>query len=174
MTTDPSMREAAILRIGQHLAQLSAGRTPTVFDSRWWSQNVINLAMKDPAFKVQLFRFIDVLPAVASDQAVVRLAEEYFGALHGQVFGLQWGLKALAATNVGAAITGKSIRHQVEQMARTFIAGGSVEEALPVLANLWKDGRAWSMDLLGEATISDAEADRYRDRCAQSPCRPAG
>lgn len=165
MMTKPSALEPAVLRIGQHLAQLSAGRTPTVFDSRWWSQSVINLAMKDPAFKVQLFRFIDVLPAVASDQAVVRLAEEYFGALHGQVFGLQWGLKALATTNIGAAITGKSIRYQIEQMARTFIAGGSVEEALPILTNLWKDGRAWSVDLLGEATISDAEADRYRDRC---------
>ena len=165
MTTNPSVLETTVLRIGQHLARLSAGRTPTVFDGRWWSQSVINLAMKDPVFKVQLFRFIDVLPAVASDQAVVRLAEEYFGTLHGQVFGLQWGLKALAATTVGAAITGKSVRHQVEQMARTFIAGGSVEEALPVLANLWKDGRAWSVDLLGEATISEVEADRYRDRC---------
>ena len=168
MTMNPSVFDAAVLRIGQHLAQLSAGRTPTIFDSHWWSQSVINLAMKDPPFKVQLFRFIDVLPAVASDQAVVRLAEEYFGARHGQVFGLQWGLKALAATNVGAAITGKTIRHQVEQMARTFIAGSSVEEALPVLANLWKDGRAWSVDLLGEATISDVEADRYRDRCLEA------
>jgi RHH-type transcriptional regulator, proline utilization regulon repressor / proline dehydrogenase / delta 1-pyrroline-5-carboxylate dehydrogenase len=168
MTMNPSVFDAAVLRIGQHLAQLSAGRTPTIFDSHWWSQSVINLAMKDPTFKVQLFRFIDVLPAVASDQAVVRLAEEYFGALHGQVFGLQWGLKALAVTNVGAAITGKTIRHQVEQMARTFIAGSSVEEALPVLANLWKDGRAWSVDLLGEATISDVEADRYRDRCLEA------
>ena len=168
MTTAPSEIESTVRRIGQHLAQLSAGRTPTVFDSRWWSQSVINLAMKDPAFKVQLFRFIDVLPAVASDQAVVRLAEEYFGALHGQIFGLHWGLKALAATSVGATITGKSIRHQVEQMARTFIAGGSVEEALPVLATLWKDGRAWSVDLLGEATISDGEADRYRDRCLEA------
>lgn len=168
MTTNPSEIETAVLRIGQQLAQLSAGRTPTVFDSRWWSQSVINLAMKDPTFKVQLFRFIDVLPAVASDQAVVRLAEEYFGTLHGQIFGLQWGLKALAATNLGATITGKSIRHQVEQMARTFIAGGSVEEALPVLANLWKDNRAWSVDLLGEATISDVEADQYRDRCLEA------
>jgi len=66
MTTNPEALESAALRIGQHLAQLSAGRIPTVFDSRWWSQSVINLAMKDPAFKVQLFRFIDVLPAVAS------------------------------------------------------------------------------------------------------------
>lgn len=165
MTTNPIALEAEILRVGQHLARLSTGRTPTVFDSRWWSHGMINLAMKDPSFKVQLFRFIDVLPALASDQAVVRLAEEYFGALHGQTFGLQWGIKALAATSVGSAITGKSIRRQVEQMAHTFIAGQAMEEALPVLADLWKDGRAWSVDLLGEATISDEEADRYRDHC---------
>lgn len=157
--------EPAITRIGTRLSQLSAGRAPTLFEGRWWSQGVINLAMKDPAFKVQLFRFIDVLPALASDQAVVKLAEEYFGASHGHVWGLHWGMKALAATSLGTAITGKSIRHQVEQMARTFIAGGSVADALPVLGGLWKEERAWSVDLLGEATISNLEADQYRDRC---------
>lgn len=165
MTPFAASLEPAIIRIGTRLSQLSAGRAPTVFEARWWSQGVINLAMKDPAFKVQLFRFIDVLPALASDQAVVKLAEEYFGARHGHVFGLHWGMKALAATSLGAAITGKSIRHQVEQMARTFIAGGSVADALPVLAGLWKEERAWSVDLLGEATISNLEADQYRDRC---------
>src|SRR3990167_9412414 len=139
--------EPAIIRIGARLSQLSAGRAPTVFEARWWSQGVINLAMKDPAFKVQLFRFIDVLPALASDHAVVKLAEEYFGAMHGNVFGLQWGLKALAATSMGAAITGKSIRHQVEQMARTFIAGGSVADALPLFAGLGQEGRGWARDL---------------------------
>jgi len=157
--------EPAVTRIGTRLSQLSAGHAPTIFESRWWSEGVINLAMKDPAFKVQLFRFIDVLPALASDQAVVKLAKEYFGARHGHVFGLQWGMKALAATSLGAAVTGKSIRHQVEQMARSFIAGGSVADALPVLTGLWKNGRAWSVDLLGEATISNLEADQYRDRC---------
>ena len=35
----------------------------------------------------------------------------------------------------------------------------------PVLGALWTGGKAWSVDLLGEATISDQEADRYRDRC---------
>jgi len=165
MTISPSSREPAILRIGEHLAQLSAGLSPTVFDGRWWSQSVINLAMKDEAFKTRLFRFIDVLPVLTDDERVVSLAEEYFGRSGGELFGLQWGLKALAATGMGARLTGKSIRKQVEQMARTFIAGASVEEAAPVLSRLWKEGRAWSVDLLGEATISEREADQYRDHC---------
>jgi RHH-type proline utilization regulon transcriptional repressor/proline dehydrogenase/delta 1-pyrroline-5-carboxylate dehydrogenase len=50
-------------------------------------------------------------------------------------------------------------------MARTFIAGSSVNDASPILKHLWSEGKAWSVDLLGEATISDQEANRYRDRC---------
>jgi len=165
MTISTSSLEPAILRIGEQLAQLSSGLSPTIFDSRWWSQSAINLAMKDAAFKARLFHFIDVLPVVADDERVVSLAEEYFGRSGGELFGLQWGLKAIASTSMGARLTGKSIRKQVEQMARTFIAGASVEEAVPVLSRLWKEGRAWSVDLLGEATISEREADQYRDHC---------
>jgi RHH-type proline utilization regulon transcriptional repressor/proline dehydrogenase/delta 1-pyrroline-5-carboxylate dehydrogenase len=165
MTMNQSVLEPEILRIGHHLAQLSAGHTPTIFEGRWWSQSAINLAMKDEAFKARLFRFIDALPVIADDERIVSLAEEYFGGMSRELFGLQWGLKALAATGIGARLTGQSIRNQVEHMARTFIAGASAPEALPVLAGLWKNGRAWSVDLLGEATISEREADRYRDHC---------
>ena len=162
--TSPDL-EPAIRRIGEDLARLSSGRTPTVFERRWWSQAAMNLAMHDQAFKTQLFRFIDVLPAISNDERVVSLAEEYFGSMTDRAFGLRWGLKALSATGLGARLTGHAIRSQVEQMARTFIAGSSVDDAVPVLKGLRQDGKRWSVDLLGEATISDQEADRYRDRC---------
>jgi RHH-type proline utilization regulon transcriptional repressor/proline dehydrogenase/delta 1-pyrroline-5-carboxylate dehydrogenase len=168
MTTNQSRLEPAIFRIGEYLAQLSGGHTPTIFEGRWWSQSAINLAMKDDAFKARLFRFIDVLPVITDDERVVTLAEEYFGGLSRELFGLQWGLKALAATGLGARLTGKSIRNHIEHMAKTFIAGASAEEAVPVLTSLWNEGRAWSVDLLGEATTSEQEADRYRDRCLEA------
>ena len=165
MATNPSGLEPEILRIGQQLAQLSAGLSPSIFDTRWWSHSAINLAMKDPSFKTRLFHFIDVLPVIESDERVVSLAEEYFGRESSELFGLQWGLRALVATGIGARLTGKSIRKQIEQMAKAFIAGASVEDSVPVLSQLWNYGRAWSVDLLGEATISEQEADHYRDRC---------
>ena len=160
--------EASVRQIGEELARLSGGQSPTLFERRWWSQAAINLAMHNLDFKTQLFRFIDVLPSVTDDQRVVTLAQEYFGALAAQAFGLGWGLKALAATGVGAKLSGHAIRAQVEQMARTFIAGSSVTDATPALTHLWTEGKAWSVDLLGEATISDQEADRYRDRCLEA------
>ncbi|MDE3040267.1 MAG: proline dehydrogenase family protein [Nitrospirota bacterium] len=165
MSTISSPLEPAVRRIGEQLFRLSAGRIPTLFERGWWSQTALNLAMQDSVFKTQLFRFIDVLPSVTDDDSVITLAREYLGDGNTQLFGAQWGLKALSATRLGTWLSGKAIRSQVEQMARTFIAGATVEEAAPKLTDLWQHGRAWSVDLLGEATISDREADRYRDRC---------
>jgi RHH-type transcriptional regulator, proline utilization regulon repressor / proline dehydrogenase / delta 1-pyrroline-5-carboxylate dehydrogenase len=166
--TSSSPLEPLVYRIGEQLARLSAGRTPTLFERRWWSQTALNLAMQDSAFKTQLFRFIDVLPSIIDDEEVVALAREYLGEAGTPLFGGQWGIKALSATSLGARLTGKAIRSQVEHMARTFIAGATVEEAAPRLSELWQHGRSWSVDLLGEATISDREADRYRDRCLEA------
>jgi len=169
----PSPLEPLVSRIGEQLARLSAGRTPTLFEGRWWSHQALNLAMQDGQFKTQLFRFIDVLPSITDDEQVVMLAREYLGEGATPLFGTHWGLKALSATSLGARLSGKAIRSQVEHMARTFIAGATVEEAAPRLTELWHHGRAWSVDLLGEATISDREADRYRDRCVEALTRLA-
>lgn len=168
MTTNSPPLGSAITRIGEQLARLSAGRTPTLFEGRWWSHTALNLAMHDSHFKAQLFRFIDVLPSITDDEKVVTLAREYLGDGDTALFGTHWGLKAMSATSLGARLSGKAIRSQVEHMARIFIAGATVEESVPRLADLWKHGKAWSIDLLGEATISDREADRYRDRCLEA------
>ncbi|MGH7181138.1 MAG: proline dehydrogenase family protein [Nitrospiraceae bacterium] len=160
--------EPAIYRFGEQLARLSAGRTPTLFEGRWWSHTALNLAMQDSHFKAQLFRFIDVLPSITDDEQVVTLAREYLGDGDTAVIGSHWGLKAMSATSLGAKLSGKAIRSQVEHMGRTFIAGASLDEAAPRLKDLWQHGRAWSVDLLGETTISECEADRYRDRCLEA------
>ena len=160
--------EPRIQSIGQELASLSAATEPSLFESRWWSQAAINLAMKDDTFKAQLFRFVDVLPSLRDDAQVTAVAREYFGEMSEQVLGGQWGWKALAATTLGAKVGGKAIRRQVEHMAGTFIAGSSIASALPRLERLWNERRASSVDLLGEATLSNREADQYRDQCASA------
>ncbi|MDE3244164.1 MAG: proline dehydrogenase family protein [Nitrospirota bacterium] len=159
--------ESATLRIGRMLAEQSAGHVPSLFDRRWWSSNLLDWCMRNEAFKVQLFRFVDVLPSLRSDAQVAKLAEEYFAGLQGGAgpLSLQWGVQAVSASKLGARLSAHALRKRIEQMARTFIAGASVSDAVPVLAGLWKDGRGFSVDLLGEATVSEREADQYRDRC---------
>ncbi len=165
MAIDPDSLEPAIRDIGRELARVSAGQSPALFDHRRWSQTLLDWTVKDPQFKVQLFRFVDVLPVLHHDDQVARLVEEYFG--HDPALGapLKWGMKIMTGTALAAKIGARTIRHQVEQMARMFIAGSTVAEAAPGLSRLWRDGRACSVDLLGEASVSETESDRYLDRC---------
>lgn len=164
LTGDTSTLESAIHRIGRDLHERSAGLAPTLFDRRWWANTLFEWCMKDEGFKVRLFRFIDVLPALRDDVQVAKLIEEYFGESSALAAPLQWGLRAASLTKFGLRLSAKSLRHQILQIAKTFIAGATVQDALPVLADLWNGGRGYSLDLLGEATVSEAEADAYRDR----------
>ena len=72
----------------------------------------------------------------------------------------------------------------VRHMAHRFIVGESPKAALKVLRELWDGGAATSVDLLGEATVTSEEADRYAARCLEAletlaaavpkwPARPA-
>jgi RHH-type proline utilization regulon transcriptional repressor/proline dehydrogenase/delta 1-pyrroline-5-carboxylate dehydrogenase len=50
-------------------------------------------------------------------------------------------------------------------MAHRFIVAESPSSALGGLRGLWERGAASSVDLLGEATVTEDEADRYAARC---------
>jgi RHH-type proline utilization regulon transcriptional repressor/proline dehydrogenase/delta 1-pyrroline-5-carboxylate dehydrogenase len=53
---------------------------------------------------------------------------------------------------------------QIEGMASKFIAGTDAASALPSLEKMWKNGLCFSVDLLGEACVSDQEARLYRQK----------
>jgi RHH-type transcriptional regulator, proline utilization regulon repressor / proline dehydrogenase / delta 1-pyrroline-5-carboxylate dehydrogenase len=160
--------DSAIHRIGRQLAEGSADFAPSLFNRRWWSNRLLDWCMKDEMFKVRLFRFIDLLPSLKDDRQVTTLIGEYFEDLPTLATPLQWGLRTISATNLGARLSGHSLRQQILEMAKMFIAGTTVLEAEPILSRLWKSGRACSIDLLGETSVSEAEADRYRDRCLEA------
>src|SRR5918999_1562927 len=109
MKPDPTMLEPAVRRIGQDLAERSRDFAPTLFNRRWWSNTLLDWCTKDEQFKVNLFRFIDVLPALRDDAQVAALIEEYFG--DGRLPGasLQWGLRAMSATKLGARFSAQSL-----------------------------------------------------------------
>jgi proline dehydrogenase len=50
-------------------------------------------------------------------------------------------------------------------MAHRFIVGETPKAALRSIRQLWEHGATVSLDLLGEATVTQAEADRYAARC---------
>jgi RHH-type proline utilization regulon transcriptional repressor/proline dehydrogenase/delta 1-pyrroline-5-carboxylate dehydrogenase len=75
---------------------------------------------------------------------------------------------ARRASVSGASAVGGVAALAVHRMAKRFIVGEDPRAAVPTLERLWRDGAAASVDLLGEATVTAAEADRYAQRCDEA------
>jgi RHH-type proline utilization regulon transcriptional repressor/proline dehydrogenase/delta 1-pyrroline-5-carboxylate dehydrogenase len=74
----------------------------------------------------------------------------------------------VAENAAGRRALGAAAAASVRHMAHRFIVAESPRAARKLLGGLWEDGVASSLDLLGEATVTEAEADRYAARCADA------
>lgn len=123
----------------------------------------MNMAMRDPAYRVQLFRFVDVFPMLHSAEQVYDYMADYLSQPGITVPG--WVNAAFHAGALSKSMFAAAVRGRILAMGDGFIAGPNVAAALPKLESLWSDGIACSVDLLGEACVSDAEAQDYQARC---------
>ncbi len=167
MPTHASL-ESDIRRIGQTWAEQAHHLTPGFWDHRWWTNLLLDWGTRDEQFKVQLFRFIDVLPALQTDQQFVRILKEYFQDLPSLPTPLRWLLTHFSNNPFTARLGTHVLRRQFLKMGYTFMAGETVGQALPTLSHLWQAHCACSIDLLGEATVSESEADHYHQRCLRT------
>ncbi len=147
---------------GSEIFGLMEADTTSVFNKDWWYGRIMDWSMKNEAFKIQMFRFVDVLPYLKSSDEVARHLKEYFSS-QGQeipsVLGWGLGLGSLAPGLMAAAI-----RKNVTQMARMFITGETPEEAFKNLEKMRKEKLCFTVDILGEAAVSETEAETYQKR----------
>ncbi|MCC6347273.1 MAG: L-glutamate gamma-semialdehyde dehydrogenase [Nitrospirales bacterium] len=137
---------------------------PSLFDRKGWKGRIIRWAMRDDSFKVQLLRFIDVLPVVKDDALLLRLFREYFDEVPDTPLIVRRGMERLSRGSAVPRVIAAVIRASTKSLARQFIAGNGPEDALDALRSLREEGAAVSVDLLGEAVVSDSEAERYGAR----------
>ena len=152
------------LEIGEELySQLHRVR-PWILQRRWWDDRLMEWSMSDEELKVQLFRFVDVLPMLGTDQAISDHLANYLGQVKS---GMPWwakrGLTGSAKIWGTRSILAKLARMGATDFARRFIAGSDTQEVLQVAKRLRRIPQAFTLDILGEAVTSQVEADRYYD-----------
>jgi proline dehydrogenase len=154
--------EGEIRRIGNDLARAfpSGARHPL----RTLDARAMDLAARDQELRAALFRFVDVVPACRSLEDVARHLRDFLEEVPDTSPPIA---AAMRISDVRAArpAVGAAAAAGVKHMAHRFIVGESPSSALRVLRGLWERGVATSVDLLGEATVTAAEADRYALRC---------
>jgi RHH-type proline utilization regulon transcriptional repressor/proline dehydrogenase/delta 1-pyrroline-5-carboxylate dehydrogenase len=155
--------ERETVALARRIAELGAGERSRVFRMSWWSERMLDWAMARPDFKTQLFRFVDVFPATTDDADVARHLAEYFDGVPVPK-ALDLGIDLADKVPFGATLEARVARRNIGRMARQFIVGEDAREALDGLHALWRTGSAFTVDLLGEQTVTAAEADRYAAR----------
>jgi len=158
----PEKLEQNILDFGSEIFQEVIDTAPGIFEPQFYVDKMLQWAMQLPELRTRLFHFVDVLPALNSSAAIMRHVQEYFKPVSQQIppflrFGLNIRPNALAA-NLAAEL----IRKQVSNVAEQFIIAPNATEALPKLQKLRKNKMAFTVDLLGEATLSEKESIEYQ------------
>jgi len=140
-----------------------AGERAKVVQSSWWSERMLEWAMSHPSFRTELFRFVDVFPATTDDADVLAHLDDYFeGPDVPRVLDL--GLGVADHVPFGSAVAAGLARRNISRVAEQFIIGTDPAGAVRGLERLWRQGSAFTVDLLGEKTITEVEADRYAAR----------
>ena len=161
-TLDPVRVEARTQAIGRELLARARAAQPTVVSPEWWAQQANEWATHDDDLKVRLFRLVDCMPMLDDPAALDRHIREY---LDDEVLArlptvIRAGLQA-ARTGLLAPLAARAVRAAVLAQARRFIAGTTPAEAVRAAVAERRHHRGFTLDLLGEAVTSDAEADAY-------------
>jgi RHH-type proline utilization regulon transcriptional repressor/proline dehydrogenase/delta 1-pyrroline-5-carboxylate dehydrogenase len=157
--------EQEIRAVGSSLAAAfpSASRHPVkALDAK-----AMDLASQDDELRAALFRFVDVVPACRSLDDLAAHLSGFLSEVDSRPPPLAVAMR-MADSRAGRKALGAASAAGVRHMAHRFIVAESPEGAGRVLRALWNDGVATSVDLLGEATVTAAEADRYAARCAEA------
>lgn len=161
----PASLEPEIQRVGRALWDAFPTHRGNPF--RALDDRAMDLAAQDAELRAALFRFVDVVPACRSLDDLAAHLTGFLEQVHTQPPSLRAAMR-MGDTKAGRAALGAAGAAGVRHMAHRFIVGEDPRAALPTLRRLWRDGIAASVDLLGEATVTAEEADRYAARCADA------
>jgi RHH-type proline utilization regulon transcriptional repressor/proline dehydrogenase/delta 1-pyrroline-5-carboxylate dehydrogenase len=77
-TLKDSQVEELTQKLGHEMFERMRGASPRCYQFAWWQERMLRICMQDEWFKVQAFRFIDVLPMMQTSRDVARHLKEYF------------------------------------------------------------------------------------------------
>src|SRR5262245_18366270 len=160
---DFSALEPSVQRLGEEILAAARSTKSGILSKAFWSDKLMDWTMRDESFKVQFFRFVDAFPTLRTSEQIHDHLSDYMsqpGVTPPPGFSM--GMKAGGLGGLAKGLMARTISSQITSMAQKFIAGTDAASALPDLKKLWQRGMAFSVDLLGEACVSDEEAIAYQ------------
>src|SRR5436190_1930893 len=161
-SADLAAIEAQTQAIGHHLFANLSDTRPRIWNRRWWDDRMMAWSMQDESLKVQLFRFVDVLPMLSSPDSVTEHLHEYLETVQDKLpMAVRVALGVARRTPFTRAAVARAARLSAQDFARRFIAGENSRQVLRAAKKERGLRRGFTLDILGEAVISESEAEKY-------------
>ncbi|APB32863.1 delta-1-pyrroline-5-carboxylate dehydrogenase [Gloeomargarita lithophora Alchichica-D10] len=155
--------ESRTQTIGQTLlAATHPGRSFLAQMREPWDEKLLAWTMEHPGLRTQMFRLIDTLPFLSGSGEISRHIQEY---LHQPGVELPGMLKNLlnftGRESLTAQVAAQTLTTAVSTLARKYIVGENFSQVRQTLERLGRQGMTFTLDILGEAVLSESEAQGY-------------
>ena len=147
--------------LGRELFTLVRKETGPIIRPFWWKEKAIMWFARDDNLRTQMLRFVDVFPVLQTTAERNQHMREYLIQGLPRTPALFRIADALGRFPIGANIVASVAEQGVKTIGQHFIVGPTPEEILIAIKKLQKEGASYTLDILGEAVLSEYEADEY-------------
>ncbi|MDP3921030.1 MAG: proline dehydrogenase family protein [Candidatus Omnitrophota bacterium] len=153
-------QENQIQTVGRKVLELARREEVKFAKKHRWENALLDWCMANEELKNRTFRFIDVFPQLKSSKSVLQHIREYFPLSEHR---LPQAIRAgLVLTHPGLLTRGAvhGVTHAMfMKLSKFFVAAANEKDLEKILDDLDREGVTSSIDLLGEKTMSEAEAE---------------
>jgi len=153
--------ETLIRRQGLDLFFRMKENRPTGLGIDWFEERLMELSTSNEHFKIQSFRFIDALPVLNTSKQIVEHLKAYFcNSNSGLPDWVSFITSLIPTHGLYAGLVSKMVFLLATRMASKFIAGSNLAEMEKRILKMRKAGLGFTVDILGESTITNAEGEQ--------------
>ncbi len=160
--TPPECLPSRVRSIGHEIFELAGAARPRIWQGAWWLEAMTRVLDHDERLRARAFEFVDCLPTLTTHRSLVRHLAEYFDP---NVVPVPRVVHALIGPgplrDARERLIASAARLGATRMAGRFITGYDAPSAIRTVERLRRERMAFTLDVLGEATTSAAQADRY-------------
>src|SRR5205823_12860036 len=125
--------QSEIEQRGKRIFELVDKYPESLFSKAGFYQRLMTLSMRDEQLKLQLFRFVAVLPSLHTSGEIIEHLQEYFATAHDSRKLSQFLGAAIRLPASVPGISGPILRWNASDMARQRIAGRNPNDVLRTL-----------------------------------------
>lgn len=159
----PSALETRCRELGSEIFDRARQAAPRWWQPAYWQQAGMNAGRRYETLKVQLFRFVDVLPALRSPPQIARHLREFLDPQRTPIpLPVRVALGFEDDDGWYARLLSRAAGRTAMTMAQRFIAGATADQAIDFVREIRRKGLGFTLDVLGEYTSSRRQAESYQ------------